>query len=72
LRPNTVRQISLDLRRCGAWLADTYPDVSDCTDLRREHIEAFKVWLCGYPRPSTRRPLNRVSIKDALINLQCS
>ena len=71
LRPNTVKHIDLDLRRFGTWLADTHPDVADCTDLRREHIEAFKVWLSTHPRPSTGRPLNRVSIKDALINLHC-
>jgi integrase/recombinase XerD len=71
LRPNTVRHIDLDLRRFGAWLADTHPDVTGCTDLRREHIEAFKVWLSRHPTPSTGEPLNRVSIKDALINLHC-
>ncbi|HZE16857.1 MAG TPA: site-specific integrase, partial [Mycobacterium sp.] len=36
-----------------------------------EHIEAFKIWLSTHPRPSTGKPLNRVSIKDALINLHC-
>jgi integrase/recombinase XerD len=71
LRPNTVKHISLDLRRFGAWLADTHPDVTNCADLRREHIEAFKAWLCTHPRPSTGKPLNRVSIKNALINLHC-
>jgi site-specific recombinase XerD len=71
LRPNTVRHIDLDLRRFGAWLADTHPDVSGCADLRREHIEAFKAWLSTHPRPSTGKPPNRVSIKDALINLHC-
>jgi integrase/recombinase XerD len=71
LRPNTVRHIDLDLRRFGTWLADTHPDVTGCDDLRREHIEAFKLWLSTHPTPSTGKPLNRVSIKDALINLHC-
>ena len=71
LRPNTVRHIDLDLRRFGTWLADTHPDVTGCADLRREHIEAFKAWLSTHPTPSTGKPLNRVSIKDALINLHC-
>jgi len=71
LRPNTVKHISLDLRRFGTWLADTHPDITSCADLRREHIEAFKTWLTTHPRPSTSKPLNRVSIKDALINLHC-
>jgi integrase/recombinase XerD len=71
LRPSTVRHIDLDLRRFGTWLADTHPDVTGCADLRREHIEAFKAWLSTHPTPSTGKPLNRVSIKDALINLHC-
>ena len=71
LRPNTVRHIDLDLRRFGTWLADTHPGVTGCADLRREHIEAFKLWLSTHPTPSTGKPLNRVSIKDALINLHC-
>ena len=71
LRPNTVRHIDLDLRRFGTWLADTHPGVTGCADLRREHIEAFKAWLSTHPTPSTGKPLNRVSIKDALINLHC-
>ena len=71
LRPNTVRHIDLDLRRFGTWLADTHPGVTGCADLRREHIEAFKLWLSTHPTPRTGKPLNRVSIKDALINLHC-
>jgi integrase/recombinase XerD len=71
LRPNTVRHIDLDLRRFGTWLADTHPDVTGCADLRREHIEAFKAWLSTHPTPCTGKPLNRVSIKNALINLHC-
>ena len=66
-----MKHISLDLRRFGTWLADTHPDVTGCADLRREHIEAFKACLSTHPRPSTGKPLNRVSIKDALINLHC-
>jgi integrase/recombinase XerD len=71
LRPNTVRHIDLDLRRFGTWLANTHPDVIGCADLRRKHIEEFKRWLSAHPTPSTGKPLNRVSIKDALINLHC-
>ena len=71
LRPNTVKRIEHDLREFGTWLADTHPEVTSCADLRREHIEAFKTWLCTHPTPSTGKPLNRVSIKNALINLHC-
>ena len=71
LRPGTVRRIEHDLRQFGSWLAATHPDVGSCADLRREHIEAFKTWLSTHPTSSTRRPLNRVSIKNTLINLHC-
>lgn len=39
--------------------------------MNREHIEAFKTWLSTHPTPATGKPLNRVSIKNALINLHC-
>jgi hypothetical protein len=71
LRPNTVRHIELDLRRFGTWLTNHYPDVACCADLERHHIEAFKTWLSTTPTPGTGKPLNRVSIKNALINLHC-
>jgi hypothetical protein len=34
-------------------------------------FEAFKRWLSTHPTPSAGKPLNRVSIKNALINLHC-
>jgi site-specific recombinase XerD len=71
LRPNTVKHIDHDLRQFGTLLADTHPEVADCAELHREHIEAFKTWLSTHPTPATGTPLNRVSIKNALINLHC-
>jgi integrase/recombinase XerD len=71
LRPNTVRHIEHDLRQFGTWLADTHSEVTSCADLHREHIETFKTWLSTHPTPTTGKPLNRVSIKNALINLHC-
>ncbi|MDT2008603.1 site-specific integrase [Rhodococcus opacus] len=71
LRPTTTGRIEHDLRQFGRWLADTQPDVHGCVDLRREHIEAFKTWLSTHPTPRTGKPLNRVSIKNTLINLHC-
>jgi integrase/recombinase XerD len=71
LRPNTVKHIEHDLRQFGTWLADAHPEVADCAELHREHIEAFKSWLSTHPTPSTGKPLNRVSVKNALINLHC-
>jgi integrase/recombinase XerD len=71
LRPATVSHIEHDLRRFGAWLADTYPDVASCADLDRGHVEAFKTWLATHPTKRTGKPLNRVSVKNTLINLHC-
>jgi site-specific recombinase XerD len=71
LRPNTVKHIDHDLRQFGTWLTDTHPEVANCAELHREHIEAFKTWLSTHPTPATGTPLNRVSIKNALINLHC-
>jgi integrase/recombinase XerD len=71
LRPNTVKHIEHDLRRFGTWLTATYPDVANCAELERSHIEAFKTWLSNTPTPRTGKPLNRVSIKNTLINLHC-
>lgn len=71
LRPTTVKHIEHDLRQFGTWLADTHPEVDTCAGLHREHIEAFKTWLSTDLRPATGKPLNRVSVKNALINLHC-
>lgn len=71
LRPNTVKHIEHDLRRFATWTTTTYPEVSSCADLQREHIEAFKTWVATAPTPRTGRPLNPVSIKNTLINLHC-
>jgi integrase/recombinase XerD len=72
LRPNTVSRIEHDLREFGTWLAATYPHVETCKDLERCHIEAYKTWLVTTPRARCGgRPLNRISVKNALINLHC-
>ena len=71
LRPNTVNHIEHDLRVFGTWLTAHHPDVATCADLTREHIEAFKTWLTDSPTQATGKPLNRISVKNALINLHC-
>jgi integrase/recombinase XerD len=71
LRPSTVHHIEHDLREFGTWLAAHCSEVRSCADLERGHIEAYKTWLATTVRPRTGKPLNRVSIKDALINLHC-
>ncbi|MDQ6879725.1 MAG: site-specific integrase [Candidatus Dormibacteraeota bacterium] len=72
LRPSTVKCIERDLREFGTWLTRRYPEVASCADLERSHIEAYKSWLVTTPRNSAGgKPLNRISIKNALINLHC-
>ncbi len=55
------------MRWFGTWPTTNYLDVGSY--LEREHIEAFKTWLTTTPTPPTGKPLNRVSIKNTLINL---
>jgi integrase/recombinase XerD len=71
LRPNTVSHIEHALREFGTWLADAYPAVDTCADLQRHHIEAYKTWVGAKHGLRTGQPLNRVSIKNRLINLHC-
>jgi len=71
LRPSTVHHIERTLREFGTWLAGAYPGVSVCAELERGHIEAYKLWLGTRQGHRTGRPLDRVSIKNRLINLHC-
>ena len=71
LRPSTVAHIEHDLREFGTWLADHHPQVASCADLERHHIEHFKAWLATKHGLRTGKPLNRISIKNRLINLHC-
>ena len=71
LRPNTVHHIEHDLREFGTYLARSHPDVQTCADLTRTHIEAYKTWVAGTPAHRKTTPLNRISIKNRLINLHC-
>jgi site-specific recombinase XerD len=71
LRPATVKHIEMDLREFGTWLADAYPAVSSCADLERHHIEAYKTWVATKLGRYTGKPLNRISVKNRLINLHC-
>ncbi|MDA8046185.1 MAG: site-specific integrase [Actinomycetota bacterium] len=71
LRPATISHIEHDLREFGTWLAEHHPEVSNCADLERLHIEHYKNWLATTARPRIGKPLNRISIKNRLINLHC-
>lgn len=69
LRPSTVKCIERDLREFGTWLTLGYPALASCADLERHHIAAYKTWLVTTPSKSAGgKPLNRVSLKNALIN----
>ena len=71
LRPSTVQHIEHDLREFGSWLADAHQEVASCAELEREHIEDYKSWLAAKHGRYTGKPLNRISIKNRLINLHC-
>jgi len=71
LRPSTVSHIEHALREFGTWLAAAHPEVSSCAELERGHVEAYKTWLSTKHGRYTGRPLDRVSIKNRLINLHC-
>jgi integrase/recombinase XerD len=71
LRPATVKHIEHDLREFGTWLAGAHPEVPSCAELERDHIEAYKTWVAVKHGRYTGKPLNRISIKNRLINLHC-
>jgi len=71
LRPSTVKHIDQALREFGTWLGQNRPEVLSCADLSRSHIEDYKSWVGARPARYTGKPLNRVSIKNRLINLRC-
>jgi len=71
LAPSTVKHIEHDLREFGTWVGQSYPDVATCAELNRNHIEHYKTWVGAKDGCYTAKPLNRVSIKNRLINLRC-
>jgi integrase/recombinase XerD len=71
LRPSTVKHIEHDLREFATWLAQQHPTVATCADLQRRHIEEYKAWVAAKQARYTGKPLNRLSIKNRLINLHC-
>jgi integrase len=71
LRPSATKHIEHDLREFGTFLAESFPDVETCADLERRHIEAYKAWLSKKEGRYTNKPLDRISVKNRLINLHC-
>jgi integrase len=65
LRPSTVESIERALREFITFLSATAPEVNCVADLRRRHIEGFKLHLAR--RPSTKGgTLSRVTIAQHL------
>lgn len=71
LRPSTVKHIEHDLREFGTWLGQAHREIDNCADLQRRHIEDYKAWIGAKHGRYTGKPLNRISIKNRLINLHC-
>ncbi len=71
LRPSTVKHIEHDLREFGTWVGQAHPEIKNCVELNRGHIEDYKTWVGAKHGRYTGKPLNRVSIKNRLINLHC-
>ena len=70
-RPATVTRNDSVLRELGLFLAAHHPEVACVADLRRPHVEAFKLWLSSRPakQPAKGDTLSRATIKNHLIGL---
>lgn len=74
LRSSTLRQERIRLYHFFSWLAETMPEITTISQIKRRHIEAFKEylrWLHPHPRfhrpqGSTLRPSTRYKILSAL------
>jgi integrase len=71
LRPATTKRIEHDLREFGTFLANSFPDVAACAALERHHIEAYKYFLATKHGRYTGKPIDKISVKNRLINLHC-
>jgi site-specific recombinase XerD len=71
LRPTTVKHIEHDLREFATWLTCAHLEVTSCAELERRDIEDYKTWVAAKHGRYTGKPLNRISVKNRLINLHC-
>lgn len=70
LRPSTVADAERSLRELASFLAREAAEVSCVADIRRHHIEAYKLWLAE--RPCRRGGnLHRHTIRARLQTLRC-
>lgn len=71
-RPATVREVEGVLREFALFLARTAPDVGSVADLRRSHVEAYRLWLAKRPAYGHDRPVTRKTQAKRLATLrQC-
>lgn len=70
LRPSSVRIAEQALRELAVFLAREAPEVTCVADLRRHHIEAYKLWLATRPRAGGGT-LHRHTIRGHLGTLRC-
>lgn len=69
LRPGTMVRVEGVLREFACWLAACAPEVTCVADLRRSHIEAYKLHLAS--RPSARGgKLSKISLAEHLGTLR--
>jgi integrase/recombinase XerD len=69
LRPSTMVRVEGVLREFARWLADNAPEVACVADLRRRHIEDYKLHLAA--RPSARGgTLTKTSLAEHLGGLR--
>jgi integrase len=71
LRPSTVADAERSLRELASFLAREAPEVASVADIRRVHIEAYKLWLAGRPKHNGSGRLHRHTIRARLLTLRC-
>ncbi|MQB01923.1 MAG: hypothetical protein GEU78_16895 [Actinobacteria bacterium] len=71
LRGSTVAEAERSLREFASFLAREAPEVDGVADIRRHHIEAYKLWLAQRPRRIGGGTLHRHTIRARLLTLRC-
>ena len=71
MRPSSLRIAEHALRELAVFLVREAPEVTCVADLRRHHIEAYKLWLATRPRASGGGTLHRHTIRGHLSTLRC-
>jgi integrase len=70
-RPATVVRNESALRELGVFLAEHAPEVTCVAEIRRHHVEAYKIWMAQRPLKNHGKgqTLGRASIKNRLCGL---